>query len=132
MGYDKPDLGFVVHYQAPGSIVAYYQQVGRAGRAIDHAIGILMSGNEDDDIHDYFRRSAFPREQFVRVILDALEDSDGLKVAQLEEAVNLRRGQIEQALKVLSVDSPAPVIKYGSLWQRTPIDYNMVSISVEH
>ena len=125
MGYDKPDLGFVVHYQAPGSIVAYYQQVGRAGRAIDRAIGILMSGNEDDDIHEYFRRSAFPREQFVQVILDALDDSDGLTVPQLEKAVNLRRGQIEKALKVLSVDSPTPVIKDGSLWRRTPIDYNM-------
>ena len=52
MGYDKPDLGFVVHYQAPSSVVAYYQQVGRAGRGIDRAIGILMSGNEDNDIHE--------------------------------------------------------------------------------
>ncbi len=125
MGYDKPDLGFVVHYQTPGSIIAYYQQVGRAGRAIDRAVGILMSGNEDDDIHEYFRRSAFPREQFVQAILDALEDSDGLTTRELEEAVNLRRGQIEQSLKFLSVDSPAPVIKDGSSWQRTPIEYHM-------
>lgn len=78
MGYDKPDLGFVVHYQAPGSIVAYYQQVGRAGRAIDHAVGILMSGEEDSQIHEYFRRSAFPKETWVRAILDELEESDGL------------------------------------------------------
>ncbi|WP_330450049.1 helicase-related protein [Paracoccus marcusii] len=61
MGYDKPDLGFVVHYQAPGSIVAYYQQVGRAGRAIDHAVGVLMSGEEDSHIHDYFRKAHSPR-----------------------------------------------------------------------
>ena len=60
MGYDKPDLGFVVHYQAPGSIVSYYQQVGRAGRAIDHAIGVLMIGGEDDDIHEYFRNQRVP------------------------------------------------------------------------
>jgi ATP-dependent DNA helicase RecQ len=60
MGYDKPDLGFVVHYQAPGSIITYYQQVGRAGRAIDRAVGVLLSGREDNDIHDYFRSSAFP------------------------------------------------------------------------
>ena len=53
MGYDKPDLGFVVHFQAPGSIVAYYQQVGRAGRAIDRAYGVLLAGQEDHDIHDY-------------------------------------------------------------------------------
>ena len=80
MGYDKPDLGFVVHYQAPGSIVAYYQQVGRAGRAIDYAVGILMSGREDNAIHEYFRQSAFPSESWVEQILDVLEDSDGLTI----------------------------------------------------
>jgi ATP-dependent DNA helicase RecQ len=125
MGYDKPDLGFVVHYQAPSSIIAYYQQVGRAGRRIDHATGILMSGNEDDDIHEYFRRSAFPRERWVQSILVALEESDGLTAIELEEAVNLRRGQIEQVLKFLSVDNPAPVIKDGSRWQRTPVPFRM-------
>ena len=125
MGYDKPDLGFVVHYQAPGSIVAYYQQVGRAGRGIEYAAGILMSGDEDDNIHEYFRRSAFPKEQWVIAILEALEESDGLSVPQLEEEVNLGRGQIEQVLKFLSVELPAPTIKSGSRWQRTPVPYRM-------
>lgn len=125
MGYDKPDLGFVVHYQAPSSVVAYYQQVGRAGRGIERAIGILMSGNEDNDIHEYFRRSAFPREQWVNSILSALEDSDGLTTTALEEMVNLRRGQIDHVLKFLSVENPAPVIKDGSMWQRTPVPFNM-------
>ena len=125
MGYDKPDLGFVVHYQAPGSVVAYYQQVGRAGRGIERAVGILMSGDEDDDIHEYFRGSAFPPERWVNSILAELEESDGLTTMQLEEAVNLRRGQIDHVLKFLSVDNPAPVIKDGSKWQRTPVPFNM-------
>jgi ATP-dependent DNA helicase RecQ len=125
MGYDKPDLGFVVHYQAPGSIVAYYQQVGRAGRAIDHAVGILMSGREDGDIQEYFRRQAFPSQHSVNAILDALAQSDGMSISQLEMAVNLRHSQIEHALKFLSVDSPAPVIKDGSRWHRTPVPYNV-------
>ena len=125
MGYDKPDLGFVVHYQAPSSIVAYYQQVGRAGRNIPHAVGVLMAGNEDDDIHDYFRRSAFPPEPSVTEILGALEESDGLSVRELEGTVNLRKGRIEQMLKLLSVENPAPVIKLGSRWQRTPVPYRL-------
>ena len=125
MGYDKPDLGFVVHYQAPSSIVAYYQQVGRAGRNIPHAVGVLMAGNEDDDIHDYFRRSAFPPEPSVMEILGALEESDGLSVRELEGTVNLRKGRIEHVLKLLSVENPAPVIKLGSKWQRTPVPYRL-------
>ena len=125
MGYDKPDLGFVVHYQAPGNVISYYQQVGRAGRAIDSAIGVLLSGNEDGDIHEYFRATAFPRPEDVQGILDVLAESDGLTVGQIEQVVNLRRGKIEHALKYLSVDSPAAVIRDGSRWRRTPVAYRM-------
>jgi ATP-dependent DNA helicase RecQ len=125
MGYDKPDLGFVLHYQAPGSIVAYYQQVGRAGRAIDYSIGVLMSGREDGEIQDYFRGSAFPDETHVNAILEALARSDGLTERHIEAAVNLRSGQIEKVLKFLSVQNPAPVLKDGSSWRRTPVAYHM-------
>lgn len=130
MGYDKPDLGFVVHYQAPGSIISYYQQVGRAGRAIKKAYGILLSGKEDSDIHAYFRQSAFPPEDRVQDILDKIEEEDGLSVPGLMKHLNLRMGQIEQVLKYLSVEESSPIIKIGTKWTRTAVDYEMDSEKV--
>ncbi|MEI6705899.1 MAG: RecQ family ATP-dependent DNA helicase [Methylococcales bacterium] len=132
MGYDKPDLGFVIHYQAPSSIVAYYQQVGRAGRAIESAIGVLLSGVEDDDIHTFFRKSAFPSEQQVSEIIDKLEQSDGLTQRQLEEITNLSYGQIEKVLKLLSVENPAPIIKMGSQWRRTLVPFVIDNERIQH
>jgi ATP-dependent DNA helicase RecQ len=111
MGYDKPDLGFVVHYQAPGSIVAYYQQVGRAGRSIERAIGVLLAGREDREIHEYFRNTAFPAESHVAEILDRVWQSDGMTQREIEKSVNLRSGQIEKVLTFLSLESPSSVVQ---------------------
>ena len=125
MGYDKSDLGFVIHYQSPGSVVAYYQQVGRAGRGIDEAFGILMSGTEDSDIHEFFRRTAFPEESWINVILATLEKEYGLTIRELEGRINLSHGQIQKAIQFLSVCNPSPVIKIGSEWHRNPVHYQM-------
>ena len=132
MGYDKPDLSFVIHYQAAGSVVAYYQQVGRAGRGIEQATAVLMSGVEDQDIHEYFRESAFPPEEQVNEILQVLEQGEGLSIRGIEEKTNLRHGQIEKVLKLLNVENPAPVIKQGSQWRRTAMPYAMDRARIAH
>lgn len=119
MGYDKPDLSFVIHYQAPGSIVTYYQQVGRAGRSIDNAIGVLLFGKEDEAIHRYFRRSPFPTQDQIDKLLKGLPQHDGLKLREIESYTNLRCGQIKKVLKMLSIETPAPVITEYSRWRRT-------------
>jgi ATP-dependent DNA helicase RecQ len=125
MGFDKPDLAFVVHYQSPGSPIAYYQQVGRAGRALDQAFGILLRGHEDRQIQDYFIRVAFPaREQAEGVI--ALLDARGgpVSVQQIEREVNERRSRIEGMLKVLEVDGAVERAEGGWCRTRAPWAYD--------
>ncbi|KJH67398.1 RecQ family ATP-dependent DNA helicase [Chromobacterium violaceum] len=133
MGYDKPDLTFVIHYQTPGNVVAYYQQVGRAGRAIPAAYGVLLSGEEEDDINEYFRDSAFPPEWQVNCILEALEGADeGMKVREIEHAVNLRQSQIEKVLKLLVVEPQSPVMRIDGTWYRTPNPFQLDRQRVQH
>jgi ATP-dependent DNA helicase RecQ len=116
MGYDKPDLGFVVHYQAPGSVISYYQQVGRAGRAIDRAEVVLLRGREDRRIQDFFIEQAFPPKDRVDRVLEAIED--GATTQQLMGAVNLGKSRIEAMLKVLDVEGA--VQRNGTRWTLVP------------
>src|SRR5580693_6896283 len=122
MGFDKPDLGFVVHLGAPQSPIAYYQQIGRAGRAVDHADVILLPGREDADIWAYFGSLAFPPEAVVRRTLATLADAGRpLSTAALETSVDLSRGRLEMMLKVLDVDGAVRRVTGG--WVATGQDW---------
>lgn len=118
MGFDKPDLGFVVHLGAPSSPIAYYQQVGRAGRAVDNADVVLLPGSEDQAIWRYFASLAFPPEDQVRQVLRVLDESDRpLSTQAIETRVDIRRGRLELMLKVLDVDGAVRRVRGG--WQAT-------------
>ena len=132
MGYDKADLGFVIHYQMPGSIVGYYQQVGRAGRAINTAKGFLLAGAEDRAIHQFFHDSAFPDEAQIDEVLQCLSRHDGLKINAIETQTNLRHGQIEKVLKLLVTENPAPVIFEDRLWRRTAVPFTLDRARIVH
>ncbi|MFG1942604.1 RecQ family ATP-dependent DNA helicase [Nonomuraea sp. NPDC048826] len=117
MGFDKPDLGFVVHIGAPQSPVAYYQQVGRAGRGVERAEVILLPGVEDREIWAYFTSLAFPPEPVVRTVLQTLEERGLMSTPALESAVDLSRTRLEMMLKVLDVDGAVRRVKGG--WEAT-------------
>ncbi|GIH90495.1 ATP-dependent DNA helicase RecQ [Planobispora siamensis] len=117
MGFDKPDLGFVVHVGAPQSPVAYYQQVGRAGRGVERAEVILLPGAEDREIWAYFASLAFPPEPVVRGVLEALAEGGVMSTAALENRVDLSRTRLETMLKVLDVDGAVRRVRGG--WEAT-------------
>ncbi|MCL2584979.1 MAG: DEAD/DEAH box helicase [Streptosporangiales bacterium] len=122
MGFDKPDLGFVVHLGAPQSPVAYYQQIGRAGRGVESAEVVLLPGREDREIWAYFASLAFPPEQQVRAALAALADAGRpLSTTALETRVDLSRGRLESMLKVLDVDGAVRRVSGG--WESTGLPW---------
>ncbi|HEX3977293.1 MAG TPA: RecQ family ATP-dependent DNA helicase [Solirubrobacteraceae bacterium] len=116
MGYDKSDLTFVVHYQAPGSVVAYYQQVGRAGRGVDHADVVLLRGVEDRRIQDFFIEQSFPSRERVTAVLEDLRAAGGggRSTQELLGVVNIGRGRLEAMLKILDVEGA--LRRDGSRW----------------
>ena len=120
MGYDKPDLSFVVHYQAPGSVVAYYQQVGRAGRGVPNADVVLLRGGEDRRIQDFFIEQSFPARERVQAVLAALDGAGarGATTRELTAMVNLGIGRLEAMLKILDVEGA--ITRDGTRWALIP------------
>ena len=124
MGFDKPDLGFVVHLGAPPSPISYYQQIGRAGRAADRAEVVLLPGPEDRAIWNHFASLAFPPEDVVRRVLDALEPDRPQSTQALEPAVDLGRTRLEMVLKVLDVDGAVQRVRGGWVSTGRPWHYD--------
>jgi ATP-dependent DNA helicase RecQ len=125
MGFDKPDLGFVVHLGSPSSPIAYYQQVGRAGRGVEHAEVLLLPGKEDEAIWEYFASLAFPAEELVRRTLDVLARAERpVSLPALEPLVELRRSRLETMLKVLDVDGAVHRVKGGWVATGQPWTYD--------
>ncbi|HEU5486261.1 MAG TPA: DEAD/DEAH box helicase [Microlunatus sp.] len=117
MGYDKPDLAFCLHLGSPASPVAYYQQVGRAGRALDDATAVLVPSESDERIWDYFATAGIPVEEQVERILEVLDTEEPQSLPAVETATGLRRGRLETVLKILAVDDA--VARRGTGWVST-------------
>lgn len=121
MGYDKPDLTFVINYQPPSSVVHYYQQAGRAGRAIADARGVVLEVKNQLDINTYFIESAFPTPDEVTAVMEALDAAGdkGLSVPGLLKTINFSKGRIDKTLTALAIESPAPIVKDDAAWKTT-------------
>ncbi|MBW6411013.1 RecQ family ATP-dependent DNA helicase [Clostridium sp. YB-6] len=130
MGFDKGDLSFVMHFQMPGNIIRYYQEIGRAGRKLDNAYAILLVGNEDRDISEYFIENAFPKREQLETVLNLIENSEmGLSVYDLKKYVNMTQSGIKKCISLLDLNKI--IAKYGTKYIRTLNPYNYDNFKVE-
>lgn len=130
MGFDKGDLSFVIHFQMPGNIIRYYQEIGRAGRKLDNAYAILLVGNEDHDISKYFIENAFPKREQLENVLHLIEKSEnGLSVYDLKKYVNMTDSGIKKCISLLDLNKV--IAKDGTKYIRTLNPYNYDDFKVE-
>lgn len=130
MGFDKGDISFVIHYQAPGNIIRYYQEIGRAGRKLRNAYAILLVGEEDREINEYFIKSSFPKREELEEILHLIENSLlGLSINELGALVNMTNKSIKRCIQLLELHGI--VVKNGSKYTRTLNEYEYSNFRVE-
>lgn len=118
MGFDKPDIGFVIHFQRPGNVVAYYQQIGRAGRGIEESYAVLLYGDEDDEITEYFIKTAFPTYKEMESVVNILDNSEsGLSINGILSKINMKQKRLDKCLKFLQIEGA--IYKEGSKYYKS-------------
>lgn len=123
MGFNKPDLGWVIHFQRPPNLIRYYQEIGRAGRALDEAFAVLMSGEGDDDVAEYFIEQAFPEPEPFEAVLNTIENSDEpLGKRQILNEVDVSWSNAGQCLDILRIDNA--IIRVDAGYERTSASWS--------
>ncbi|MGP0109119.1 MAG: DEAD/DEAH box helicase [Acidimicrobiales bacterium] len=133
MGYDKPDLGFCLHVGSPDSPVAYYQQVGRAGRAIERAEAVLLPAETDERLWEFFATASIPDPQNIEKVLGVLADAEEpMSVVALESATGVRRGRLESLLKIVAVEGAVERVSGGWISTGEPYVYDQAKWAEIH
>lgn len=117
MGYDKPDISFVIHLQKPTSMLEYYQQIGRAGRNIPVAKVFLLRGPQDKKLNDYFINKSAPELEKMRGVLEKIAQHHSISIKQIGLLINIKKGEIEAILKHLLARKL--IVKSGYSYSRT-------------